>query len=123
MKRNTLVAVALPMLALLLFEDHSSKVKADYPAYRNSIKSPMCSGDLKASDLVTIVDTSKARPVIFKGLGDYHFKVSTSNASAQKFFDQGLALYYAFNHAEAYRSFNEASRLDPTCAMSFWGQA
>ncbi|NEU06998.1 hypothetical protein GZH53_01625 [Flavihumibacter sp. R14] len=123
MKRNTLFAVALPVLALLLFEDHSSKVREVYSAYRNSIKSPMCTGNLKASDLVTIVDTAKARPVIFSGLGDHHFKVSTSNASAQKFFDQGLALYYAFNHAEAYRSFNEASRLDPACAMAFWGQA
>jgi tetratricopeptide (TPR) repeat protein len=123
MKKNTLFAVALPVLALLLFENPSSGSRKVYSADSDPIKSPMCTGNLKVSDLVTIVDTSKARPVIFSGLGDHHFKVSTRNAAAQKFFDQGLALYYAFNHAEAYRSFNEASRLDPACAMAFWGEA
>ena len=42
---------------------------------------------------------------------------------AQAFFNQGLKLTYAFNHAEAHRSFLEASRLDPNSAMTYWGQA
>ena len=42
---------------------------------------------------------------------------------AQTFFNQGLRLTYAFNHAEAHRSFMEASRLDPNSAMTYWGQA
>jgi tetratricopeptide (TPR) repeat protein len=42
---------------------------------------------------------------------------------AQEFFNQGLRLLYAFNHAEALRAFREAARLDPTLAMAGWGQA
>ena len=38
---------------------------------------------------------------------------------AQTFFDQGLRLVYGFNHTEAIRSFKEAQRLDPQCAMCF----
>ncbi|WP_346819790.1 tetratricopeptide repeat protein [Rapidithrix thailandica] len=65
------------------------------------------------------------RPVapLFENLGNHHFKVTTNVEKAQTFFDQGIRLTYAFNHAEAHRSFMEAARLDPTCAMAFWGQA
>ena len=37
--------------------------------------------------------------------------------------NQGLNLAYGFNHAEAGRAFKEAARLDPNCAMAYWGQA
>ncbi len=57
------------------------------------------------------------------GLGDNHFEVSTQRPEAQEFFDQGLRLAYAFNHAEALRAFEESARLDPDCAMAWWGQA
>ena len=49
--------------------------------------------------------------------------VTTSVPGAQRFFDQGLRLLYAFNHAEAIRAFREAARLDPGLAMAYWGQA
>ncbi|MDQ3012436.1 MAG: hypothetical protein M3X11_17215, partial [Acidobacteriota bacterium] len=52
-----------------------------------------------------------------------HHPVSTKNAEAQKFFDQGLALIYGFNHEEARRSFEQAARLDPALAMAYWGIA
>ena len=35
------------------------------------------------------------------GYGDLHHPVTTTNPEAQKFFDQGLRLIYAFNHDEA----------------------
>lgn len=57
------------------------------------------------------------------GLGDVHHPVSTANAEAQKFFDQGLAYIYAFNHEEAVRSFKRAAELDPKLAMARWGIA
>jgi len=57
------------------------------------------------------------------GLGDLHHPVSTKNAAAQGFFDQGLRLIYAFNHDEAARSFQKASELDPNLAMAYWGIA
>ncbi len=64
------------------------------------------------------------RPVtMMAGLGDLHHPVSTKNASAQEFFDQGLRLIYAFNHDEAARSFQKAAELDPKLAMAYWGIA
>lgn len=60
---------------------------------------------------------------LFVGLDVLDFPVSTNNPSAQKYFNQGLVLAYAFNHAEAARSFYYASKLDPECAMAWWGFA
>ncbi len=57
------------------------------------------------------------------GLGDINHPVSTNNAEAQKFFNQGLAYIYAFNHEEAVRSFKQAAQLDPQLAMAYWGVA
>src|SRR4029453_388188 len=56
-------------------------------------------------------------------LGTYTFKVTTKSRQAQAFINQGLNLAYGFNHAEAGRAFREAARLDPSCAMAYWGQA
>jgi tetratricopeptide (TPR) repeat protein len=68
--------------------------------------------------------SSASRPApLFEGLGPVRHPVSTRNPTAQKYFDQGLRLSYAFNHEEAGRSFREAARLDSTCAMAWWGAA
>jgi len=65
-----------------------------------------------------------AKPaVLMDGYGDWHHAVSTRNPEAQRFFDQGLRLVYAFNHEEAVRSFQRAAELDPDCAMAYWGVA
>lgn len=58
---------------------------------------------------------------LFDNLGSYHRSISTKSRSAQRYFDQGLRLLYGFNHDEAERSFREAARLDPNCAICFWG--
>jgi tetratricopeptide (TPR) repeat protein len=58
-----------------------------------------------------------------QNLGDHKFPVSTNSARAQLFINQGMMLTYGFNHAEANRSFQEAARLDPNCAMAYWGMA
>ena len=60
---------------------------------------------------------------IFPDLGRFHRLVTTSNAQAQQYFDQGLLLCFGFNHEEAIRSFQRAAELDPKCAMAFWGAA
>jgi hypothetical protein len=57
------------------------------------------------------------------GMGKHHHPVSTTNAEAQKFFDQGLSFIFAFNHDEAIRSFKRAAELDPQLAMAHWGIA
>jgi tetratricopeptide (TPR) repeat protein len=62
-------------------------------------------------------------PPLWTGLGSVTYKVSTTNERAQAYFDQGLRLAYAFNHGEAQRAFRMAQKLDPNCAMCFWGEA
>ena len=57
----------------------------------------------------------------FPELGRYHRPVTTKSPAAQRYFDQGLLLLYAFNLEEAQRSFEHAARLDPGCASCFWG--
>jgi tetratricopeptide (TPR) repeat protein len=56
-------------------------------------------------------------------LGRLHHPISTSSAQAQKLFDQGFALVFAFNHDEAVRSFSRAAECDPQAAMPQWGIA
>jgi tetratricopeptide (TPR) repeat protein len=63
------------------------------------------------------------KATLMSGLGDLHHPVSTSNPEAQKFFDQGMRLIYAFNHEEAAGSFERAAELDPNMAMAYWGLA
>src|SRR5262245_44698993 len=62
-------------------------------------------------------------PSLIPGLGEIHHPVSTTNTEAQRFFDQGLALVYGFNHDEAVRSFKRAAELDLSLAMAYWGVA
>jgi len=59
---------------------------------------------------------------LFDGMGDYHRPITTTDPGAQRYFDQGMVLAFGFNHAEAIRSFRAAQRLDPSCAMCFWGE-
>lgn len=66
---------------------------------------------------------SGALAPILDGLGSHTFPITTDSPRAQLFISQGLNLAYAFNHAEAGRAFREAARLDPECAMAYWGQA
>jgi len=60
-------------------------------------------------------------PPLFEGLGNHGRRVTTNSPDAQKYFDQGLAFLFAFNHDEAIRSFKHAAALDPDCAMAHWG--
>ena len=59
---------------------------------------------------------------LWPGLGGVSYKITTANERAQAYFDQGLRLSYAFNHGEAQRAFRMAQKLDPDCAMCFWGE-
>jgi tetratricopeptide (TPR) repeat protein len=64
------------------------------------------------------------RPVtLVSGLGPVNHRVTTTNDEAQRFFDQGLAYIFGFNHREAIRSFERAAELDPKMAMAHWGRA
>jgi tetratricopeptide (TPR) repeat protein len=63
------------------------------------------------------------KAVLMPGLGGAHHAVTTQKPEAQRFFDQGLALIYGFNHDEALLSFRRAAEIDPYCPMAFWGVA
>jgi tetratricopeptide (TPR) repeat protein len=61
---------------------------------------------------------SAAEPYVYA-----HHAVSTPVAAAQAAFDRGLTLVYAYQREEAEQAFRQAARLDPGCAMAFWGVA
>ena len=73
-----------------------------------------------ASPAAAFADTD---PPLWEGLGTVTYKITTANEEAQSYFNQGLRLTYAFNHGEAQRAFRKAQKLDPECAMCFWGEA
>jgi len=62
-------------------------------------------------------------PALFDNLGSLHHPITTTSEQAQRYFDQGLRLVYAFNHEEAIRSFEVAIQQDPQAAMPYWGIA
>ena len=76
-----------------------------------------------AGSAITADDAGAPLAPTLEGLGELHYAITTSSNAAQRFFDQGLRLVYAFNHAEAIRAFDEASRLDPEAPMPHWGKA
>jgi tetratricopeptide (TPR) repeat protein len=57
------------------------------------------------------------------GWGNYKWKITTRSDSAQFYFNQGMAMYYAFHIIESRASFDKATRFDPDCAMAWWGKA
>jgi tetratricopeptide (TPR) repeat protein len=57
------------------------------------------------------------------GLGTFTRPISSSNAEARAYFKQGFQLMYGFAKVEAGRSFREAQKRDPDCAICYWGEA
>lgn len=82
-----------------------------------------CSGWWSGSSASHDGPAADGAPLLYKNLGRYSYRITTTSSEAQRWFDQGLRLVYAFNHAEAQRAFREAARLDPGCAMCAWGVA
>src|SRR4026208_2061014 len=68
-------------------------------------------------------DLVAGKAPLLGNLGNRHHKVTTNSEDAQRYFDQGLTLCWAFNHPEAIRSFERAAKFDPDCAMTQWGLA
>ncbi|MCX2478592.1 hypothetical protein OQY15_05785 [Pedobacter sp. MC2016-15] len=58
-----------------------------------------------------------------KGWGHYKWEISSVSDSARYYFNQGISLYYAFHNLEAIASFSKATKLDPDCAMAWYGKA
>ena len=66
---------------------------------------------------------SRAGAPLFDGMGSHLHPITTNDPDAQRYFDQGMIIDFAFNHAESARSFRAAQTLDPECAMCYWGEA
>jgi tetratricopeptide (TPR) repeat protein len=64
-----------------------------------------------------------AKEPLYDGLGSYSRKITTKSAEVQRYFDQGLGFLQGFNHRAAIRAFQQATELDPECAMAHWGAA
>jgi tetratricopeptide (TPR) repeat protein len=78
---------------------------------------------MRAQVAAATASYENAEPPLWDNLGSATYPITTRNPQAQAFFDQGLKLSYGFNHAEARRAFRMAQKLDPTCALCFWGEA
>ena len=77
-----------------------------------------CSSEESLNDLVT-----RAGAPLFEDMGNHTHPITTGDPYVQRYFDQGLTIDFAFNHAESARSFRAAQTLDPDCAMCYWGEA
>jgi tetratricopeptide (TPR) repeat protein len=73
--------------------------------------------------LAEAAERAASRVPLFDNLGSLHHPITTRSQEAQRYFDQGLRLVYAFHHEEAIRAFEEAARRDPSAAMAYWGIA
>lgn len=60
---------------------------------------------------------------LMNGCGVVKFPVTTSNAEARNFIEQGVAQLHGFWYFESERSFRQAAMLDPDCATAYWGMA
>jgi hypothetical protein len=59
-------------------------------------------------------------PQKLTGIGNAHIRI-TATPEAQLWFDQGLNLLHDFWDYESVRAFEQSVRVDPQCAMCYWG--
>ena len=76
-----------------------------------------------AAFFLSVLNAAGAPVPLFETLGNHTRPVTTDSADAQRYFDQGMRFLFGFNHGMAIRSFEEAARIDPDCAMADWGVA
>ena len=79
--------------------------------------------DIAVAALVALSGAPADTVLLYDDLGEHHYAISTDQPLAQQYFDQGLRLTWAFNHAEAIRAYEQAARIDPECAICWWGVA
>ncbi len=113
-----LITIILLILAMLAIGTSRKAEVVNKPLIANNFVK--CT---PAKFLLEDIDTTRQIAPLFENLGTHNFNITTSNKEAQTFFNQGLKLAYAFNHAESHRSFMEVSRRDPESPMGLWGQA
>lgn len=80
-------------------------------------------GGQEASGGTAAAPAAQTPPILLDGLGYAGLEPDSSNAEARRWFAQGVRLIWAFDEVEAIRSFQQAQRLDPNCALCFFGEA
>jgi tetratricopeptide (TPR) repeat protein len=115
--------IALLSVTCLLALSGCGRSQPTAPAASNAAPGPTMPGthDTKMPQApATVADWARGA-MLFDGLGNFHRAATTAVPEAQKYFDQGMRLMWAFNHDEATRSFAKAAALDPDCAACYWG--
>jgi tetratricopeptide (TPR) repeat protein len=113
-RASALLLATLPFLASGADADDQPRRRTETAPFAQGVQVPQPADGALYED---------AAPPLFDNLGRLSWAITTSEPQAQAFFDQGLRLAYGFNHAEARRAFRQAQKLDPACAMCFWGEA
>ena len=72
---------------------------------------------------ISLANSSQISPPFMTGIGTFHKRISTNNPLAQRYFDQGMSLFYAFHKATSTKFFQAAESHDTKCAMAYWGEA
>lgn len=121
-----LLLLAGGILSICLLSNFKTPAPIVYPAIQvsQSTQAPfralnMCTG----GGNFLLEDSLQQQAPLFDNMGAFSYTISTKTKRAQQYFDQGLKLCYGFNHAEAHRSFKETIKIDPECAMAYWGIA
>jgi len=113
---HLLPTVLLWVLMIYPFTAKKKEIHFSKPVYR----SVLCGNSFGIS--LNLLDSLETPP-LFPDMGSHHYPVHTIASNAQDYFDQGLKFLYAFNHNEAYRAFKAITKVDPYCAMAYWGIA
>ena len=136
--RTSLLATIAAMLATGVISPSSAILAPQFdPMYNGSLCSGAKAGPPPVLALMlaqaetapfkpsqqTRTETPAAAPPLYADLGKLHMSITTSSPRAQAYFNQGLRLLFAFNHAEAARAFRAAQQADANCAMCYWGEA
>jgi tetratricopeptide (TPR) repeat protein len=88
------------------------------PAQRAAAQSGMTGHSMGMRDEVP--PEKLPAPLKLSGTGNVHIQI-TATPEAQMWFNQGLNLFHDFWDYESVRAFEQGVRVDPQCAMCYWG--
>ena len=118
---NKLFAIALTVSLVACAGDDKPPQTAAAPAPEETTPAAAPEAAPELSEEEALVARTQAP--LLEELGDYTHPISSEVPGVQRYFDQGMVMASGFNHAESVRAFQAAQRLDPDCAMCYWGEA
>lgn len=131
MKLGLILSALGPCVLALSGSSAAPLLSAD-PFEPSALSAALCRSSNLGSVLIRELGIARAQadpaslnqPIpLYSDLTASDFEVGTANSEAEAYFRQGLMLAYGFNHSGAVRSFREAQRRDPACALCWWGEA